>query len=416
MLPTSPAEVAAAQEAGRKATIEIWTLFAIGFTATMLRIYARIHAVGFRNLRPDDYLVLVALVLYAAQSTLGYHVGTKAHGLANNFKLDSERALLPVNSIEYGFRVTGSKIQLAGWTTYTWLISMLKFSMLAFYIRLTEGVGGTYRMQIFIGFGLVAGTCMASLLTIFLSCRPLHKYWQIYPNPGNACQPAVSKPVVWVSFAANIITDIYLILIPLPMLWRSTLRTIKKIAASIVLGAGIFVLVCACLKSIFVLVNPVHGAQLAGAWGVREAFVAVLVTNLPMIFPLIRVMLSPWFSKLFSTQKKSSYKTPGLQTIGGTPHGGNSSYNNHNNRSKGRRQPQSDITTSFTLNGSDERIMHDDVKMQDLKTFNSIEHEPQEPLPARGIMISNSVEIMHEDRGSLHDEEQQRVENVREVW
>lgn len=38
------------------------------------------------------------------------------------------------------------------------------------------------------------------------------------------------------------------------MLWRSTLRTIKKIAASIVLGAGIFVLVCACLKSIFVLV------------------------------------------------------------------------------------------------------------------------------------------------------------------
>ncbi|GBF65635.1 hypothetical protein TMEN_8353 [Trichophyton mentagrophytes] len=104
MLPTSPAEVAAAQEAGRKATIEIWTLFAIGFTATMLRIYARIHAVGFRNLRPDDYLVLVALVLYAAQSTLGYHVGTKAHGLANNFKLDSERALLPVNSIEYGFR------------------------------------------------------------------------------------------------------------------------------------------------------------------------------------------------------------------------------------------------------------------------------------------------------------------------
>lgn len=74
----------------------------------------------------------------------------------------------------------------------------------------------------------------------------------------DACQPAVSKPVVWVSFAANIITDIYLILIPLPMLWRSTLRMIKKIAASIVLGAGIFVLVCACLKSIFVLVVSIR--------------------------------------------------------------------------------------------------------------------------------------------------------------
>jgi hypothetical protein len=38
------------------------------------------------------------------------------------------------------------------------------------------------------------------------------------------------------------------------MLWGSTLRPFKKIASSIVLGAGIFVLVCATLKSVFVLV------------------------------------------------------------------------------------------------------------------------------------------------------------------
>ncbi|KAK2831948.1 hypothetical protein FQN49_007008 [Arthroderma sp. PD_2] len=411
MLPTDPAAVAAAQAAGRKATIEIWTLFAIGFSATMLRIYARIHAVGFRNLRADDYLVVVALMLYAAQSTLGYSVGNLAHGLANNIMSDKERATLPVGGPEYGFRVIGSKIQISGWTTYTCLISMLKFSMLAFYIRLTEGVGGSYRTQIYIGFGLVAGTCIASLLTIFTACRPFHKYWQINPNPGNTCQPAVSLPIVWVSFSANIVTDIYLILIPLPMLWRSTLRTIKKIAASFVLGAGIFVLVCACLKSIFVLVNPVNGAELAGAWGIREAFVAVMVTNLPMIFPLIRAALTPFFGKLFSTQKKSSYKSPGFQTIGGgTPRGGNSS-NNRNNR----RQPQSDITTSFTLNGSNERIVDTSVKMQDLKSFASLDPEPHDP-PTRGIMISNSVEVMHEDRGSTHDEEQQRVEHVREAW
>lgn len=38
------------------------------------------------------------------------------------------------------------------------------------------------------------------------------------------------------------------------MLWGSSLKTIKKIASSIVLGSGIFVLVCATLKSVFVLV------------------------------------------------------------------------------------------------------------------------------------------------------------------
>jgi hypothetical protein len=61
-------------------------------------------------------------------------------------------------------------------------------------------------------------------------------------------------PIVWVSFTANVLTDIYLILIPLPMLWKSTLKTYKKIASSVVLGAGIFVLVCATLKSVFVIV------------------------------------------------------------------------------------------------------------------------------------------------------------------
>jgi hypothetical protein len=52
---------------------------------------------------------------------------------------------------------------------------------------------------------------------------------------------------------ANVSTDIYLIFIPVPLLWGSALSTGKKIASTIVLGSGIFVLVCAMLKSIFVI-------------------------------------------------------------------------------------------------------------------------------------------------------------------
>lgn len=38
------------------------------------------------------------------------------------------------------------------------------------------------------------------------------------------------------------------------MLWGSQLKLLKKIATTLVLSAGVFVLVCATLKSIFVLV------------------------------------------------------------------------------------------------------------------------------------------------------------------
>lgn len=72
--------------------------------------------------------------------------------------------------------------------------------------------------------------------------------------PLDVCQPAISKPVIAVTFAANLITDPYLIFIPIPMLWQSSLKPLKKIAATIVLSAGIFILVCATIKSVFLLV------------------------------------------------------------------------------------------------------------------------------------------------------------------
>lgn len=50
-------------------------------------------------------------------------------------------------------------------------------------------------------------------------------------------------------------------MIPLPMLWGSSLKTYKKVASTIVLGAGIFVLVCAILKTILVLTVSPKSAQ-----------------------------------------------------------------------------------------------------------------------------------------------------------
>jgi hypothetical protein len=91
-------------------------------------------------------------------------------------------------------------------------------------------------------------------MTIYLSCRPFNRYWQISPDPGNTCQAAVSRPIIWVMFIGNVVTDVYLFIVPLPMLWQSSLKTYKKLAATVVLSGGILIVVCAILKSVFVLV------------------------------------------------------------------------------------------------------------------------------------------------------------------
>lgn len=115
-----------------------------------------------------------------------------------------------------------------------------------------NGLGRRCRLRVHAGFALVLAGYLASIGAVFLGCIPFRRYWQINPDPGNSCEAAVSRPIVWSAFAANISTDIYLILIPLPLLWGSRLRLIEKIASSLVLGAGIFVLVCATIKTVFV--------------------------------------------------------------------------------------------------------------------------------------------------------------------
>lgn len=102
--------------------------------------------------------------------------------------------------------------------------------------------------------GIILITWAVVICTIYLSCRPFHHYWQINPDPGNVCQAAVSRPIIWVSYVCNIATDVMLLLIPIPMLWQSTLKLPKKVAASLVLGAGVLIIIFATLKTVYVIV------------------------------------------------------------------------------------------------------------------------------------------------------------------
>lgn len=419
-------------------TIELWTLFSVGCLTTILRTYARIKAVGFMNLRADDFLVWVGLIGYASQCSLGYSIGNVAKGFANNGMTPEQRAALEPSSPEYQFRVIGSQIQVAGWTMYSTLIWSLKLSMLFFYMRLMEGLDRRYRMRIYLGFFLVIGTFMTTILTIFLGCRPFNHYWQVSPDPGKQCQPAVSDPIVWSSFAANVTTDLYLIAIPLPLLWGSTLKLVKKLASTIILGAGIFVLVCAILKTVYVLVDPVNGAQLAGQWGTREAFTAVMTTNLPMIFPLLRQWFRPWFPNALRSSKRG-YKTPqgggaGLRTIGGRVIGGSGTHgssggagpNAFSNSSRSAKDSAKFNmgSSNLTFTESEENIVHH-IKLQGIKKKPQQQQQQQPPPvvdaldnlvpPERGIVVSNEVEVRSEHRTS-QDKGMPRAQRVHEHW
>jgi len=195
-----------------------------------------------------------------------------------------------------------------------------------------------YTTRIYIAFASIITSFVVIIFTIYLSCRPFWRYWQINPDPGNSCQAAISKRLIWVTFVFNVSTDVYLLLIPIPMLWKSRLRTYKKIAAMLILGAGMLVIVCAILKSIYLITvrhsgtiamkwasrlidlqDPLNSAELTASWGTRETFIAIFTTNLPMIFPLLRNWLTPFLPSTIGSSNAKGQETPGsdFETIGG---------------------------------------------------------------------------------------------------
>lgn len=309
-------------------------------------------------------------------------------------------------------RVLGSKIQLGGWSIYSVLLWSLKASLLIFYRRLTAGVGETYRLRINIGFGILAVSFVVIVTNLYLACRPFHGYFQVNPDPGNVCQPAVSNQIVWVYLTFNVFTDLYLLSIPLPMLWHSSLKPYKKAGLMLIFSGGLLVVACAILRCAMIFTvgsltpqrhffirvadqrsqDPVNGAQLAGSWAVRETFIAVVVSNLPMVFPLFVIWLGPMITSLRSTLRSRS----GQKLSGDEPSREIRTFGAGSSKRRGPPTVYNITTINATMNESEERI----VELQDAKGWGSSTEPPSDAEAGRnGIRQQVEVTVEREEAG-----------------
>jgi hypothetical protein len=84
------------------------------------------------------------------------------------------------------------------------------------------------------------------LVNVF-QCRPVAAAIEVPTPPGTHCIDLVA---LYVSTAPiNIITDIAIFLLPMPILWRMRLPRKQKIILLLVFGAGLFVIVVAIIRT-----------------------------------------------------------------------------------------------------------------------------------------------------------------------
>ncbi|KAL4904740.1 hypothetical protein BDW74DRAFT_178822 [Aspergillus multicolor] len=269
--------------------VEAFTLLALAIVAIVLRVIARWNIAGPKSFQLDDYLMPLAGVVYGLETGAAYCVGAWWMGLANNSMTDAQRLELSKHpdSQEYHLRVGGSKTQVLGWSLYTTLLWLLKACMAVFYGRLTAGLVNM-RIRVRIAYVLIGATYIAVICSILFGCHPMHKNWQIYPDPGNYCQPAVSKIDVYVTVTLNVATDVYLLSIPMPILFKARLPIREKLELLVLFSGGTFVMAAGILRCVLIVTAGANGASQAGSWACRETFVAVIIGNAPMIYPYLR--------------------------------------------------------------------------------------------------------------------------------
>ncbi|KAG0131082.1 hypothetical protein HOY82DRAFT_670202 [Tuber indicum] len=312
MAPTIAFAALRARDSGRRGgpdpvLVEGWTLYALGVSVILARLVTRYKMVGVEGSKPDDWLMILVMIIYGIESTMSHLVSL--YGGNSNLS-PAQRAEMSEEEVQR--RVFGSKMFMVGWFSYSGAMWVLKLCMVFFFARITVGL----RRQVWItaAYVVVGMSYFVICLVLFLTCRcvvlalhftpplalhdskfltndgggtrPWHKLWQIYPDPGPA-NCSIESPVYYLTVLSfNVLTDAFLISLPLPLLIRSSLPWRRKAILVLLFSAGIFVITAAVLRCVFSLTDP-QNSRTVSAWACRETFVAVIVGNAPMLKQLL---------------------------------------------------------------------------------------------------------------------------------
>ncbi|KAF4974677.1 hypothetical protein FZEAL_8448 [Fusarium zealandicum] len=301
---------------------EAWVEYGLGTLVLVLRYFARWKAVGFKGYQGDDYFAALALVFWTAELVMLELIGQNGTNIGITDEMGAKLSDAQIARLEFG-----SKCLMAGWNFYVTLIFCLKGVMICFYNRMTLGIWQR-KLLIWTQYGTLIAY-FGVIFAIWGHCTPIRKNWQVYPNPGDQCTLAVANYITLVVF--NIVTDMLIVAIPIPLLWVVKLSITRKLIIGVLLCSGVFIMVAAIVRCVFSL-RDIEGINTSTIWAIRETFVAIIAVNSAAIKPLFSA--SRWLipSQGSSRDKTASYANRyghPLGTIGGSGMGTGISASRH---------------------------------------------------------------------------------------
>ncbi|KAH9992558.1 hypothetical protein F4779DRAFT_637529, partial [Xylariaceae sp. FL0662B] len=221
------------------------SLFAVGIpfmvvTAIVigLRIWVRVGIVK-DGLKTDDFLMILGTICNFALSIANMICGWYGAGVhVQDIPLENYEALLKSN--------------FANRFAYVIALGFVKLSLLFFYRRIDPRKWIQWTIY-FIMFTVIGLTISTALICIW-NCTPPSKYWDVTGQQAGRCMPNSSRQTFFeTNGIINIVQDVGIYLLPMPMIRTLQVRPRKKIALAGLFGVGFIALVAGCIRYYYVL-------------------------------------------------------------------------------------------------------------------------------------------------------------------
>lgn len=240
-----------------------------------LRIYARLRSSG--RLVWDDYACLLATICSISYSAVIFD--------SLHRKIAVHLWNVPVSALTD----TWAQEILFFTVQYAPTIFFTKLSLFLLYLRLFF-VNRTTRYLVYVG--IISTGLFYTIAMIFpiIACSPYRGESRLDALNSKRCSK--NKVLSYVVTVFNVISDLYLLSIPIPVVWRLQMATRTKIGVSAVFTLGVFGCICG-------VINSYYRVRLQQAQDIMWATVPMLISSVVEINVGIIVGCMPHLTSVF---------------------------------------------------------------------------------------------------------------------
>ncbi|KAM7194056.1 hypothetical protein V8F20_008152 [Naviculisporaceae sp. PSN 640] len=353
--------------------------------AVSLRTYTR--ACILRHVGLDDYAAIVAL-LFALGS--GSMVASNGRNGAGKHIMVVPPELIP----EY-FKTFWISIVL-----YNFSLWAIKMAFLFQYYR----VFSSKRMRTYICLAgvLIIVWSISQILVVIFTCVPVHRFW--LPETPGVCVELV--PFWYANAAGNIVTDVIVFLLPLPVIKSLNLRKPQKILLLGIFGLGFFTCAISIIRIQYLKLSPdtTWDNVNSSCWSISELCSGIVCCCLPTLRPLLSRLVPALQSR--GAASGYVYDAKGQSSSSGGTGGG--SKGNNKRRSRAAVMYPEDVELQATE--SEERLNLDTAQNGFTKTWIKPPSPPLYPpekvqSPGHGHMMGMGLGMgMNDSRPTLHSD------------